>query len=248
MIWLITLWLFFSPTVIHHQKFHPDSLIVWNVGQGQWVTKTTLSSCYHFDAGGERFPMEKIKELCRDKDNELFISHWDLDHIVGLKFLKFWPQICRRNDPIGEASKDKRKLLEHFKFCKKPLGAETEIQKIYPLENDHPSEKVSSNELSAVYIVDHWLLSGDSTEKEEKIWNRRWGKKKIKGFVLGHHGSKTSNSEELIQALPGLRYSVASARWRRYKHPHPKIIKMLSKYRKRILRTEDWGNLHFQIQ
>jgi competence protein ComEC len=45
--------------------------------------------------------------------------------------------------------------------------------------------------------------------------------------------------------MPGLRVAVASARERRYGHPHQETELILRKFRVPLLRTEDWGNIHF---
>ena len=56
-------------------------LIVWNVGQGQWVTLIDRSECWHFDTGGEIAPWDGLIELCATRLNRIFLSHWDKDHI-----------------------------------------------------------------------------------------------------------------------------------------------------------------------
>ena len=38
-------------------------LIVWNVGQGQWVTWVQDKVCLHFDAGGERLVLPRTIAL-----------------------------------------------------------------------------------------------------------------------------------------------------------------------------------------
>lgn len=244
MIFFLTVWILFSPTFLSENKHFSDLFIVWNVGQGQWVTLDTLEVCYHFDLGGEFFPLKKISSLCQHKQNEIYISHWDIDHISALKHISNWPRVCRRLDPLGESSPQKMKWLAQFKICSD--DSKTKIQKIFP---DHQEEKKLpeiSNAQSQVLVVRHWLVPGDSRREEEALWSQRLSLHKITGLVLGHHGSKTSNSDLLIRRLPELRWAIASARWRRYKHPHPSVLMNFKKQKKRVLRTEDWGNFYFQ--
>ena len=37
--------------------------IIWNVGQGQWVTAVEFDRCLHFDFGGEFFQLKEIKNI-----------------------------------------------------------------------------------------------------------------------------------------------------------------------------------------
>lgn len=62
--------------------------IVWNVGQGQWVTIINGHQCLHFDTGGEFFPLKQIDQKCSGLQNYIFLSHGDWDHINGLKYFK----------------------------------------------------------------------------------------------------------------------------------------------------------------
>jgi competence protein ComEC len=59
-------------------------LVVWNVGQGQWVTHISPKSCIHIDMGGEYFP-KVVLDWCKHKNNYVQISHWDWDHYSFLR-------------------------------------------------------------------------------------------------------------------------------------------------------------------
>lgn len=65
-------------------------------------------------------------------------------------------------------------------------------------------------------------------------------------LILGHHGSKSSTSEYLLNNL-SIRQSISSARWKRYHHPHPQVLARLQIKKIPNLRTEDWGHIIFQI-
>jgi len=244
-----------------------NQFVVWNIGQGQWTTQSTLDSCLHIDSGGEFFPITKIKKLCHAKKNFIFISHWDLDHINGIEKIKRWPQVCLYNKVDKTLlSARKLKILSGLKECdskdllqifkNKQSSLNSAIQLIYhPTNEPHPfyysnsnskkSSGKSSNELSNVYVSNQFLIPGDSTSPQEIIWSQKLDKIKIKALVLGHHGSRTSTSETLLQHLPNLQWAVASARWARYKHPHPAVVSRLQRRKIPLLLTEDWGSLHW---
>jgi competence protein ComEC len=91
------------------------------------------------------------------------------------------------------------------------------------------------------------LIPGDSTAPQEKIWSYHGNMQKTGFLLLGHHGSRTSTSEELLSQLPHLKVAIASARFARYGHPHLEVVRRLKKYHVALLKTEDWGNLWFEI-
>ncbi len=241
------LWIFLSPAKIYDSNEFHSYFIVWNVGQGQWTSFVTSDICHHFDLGGEFFPLKKIRKKCYAKNNHLYISHWDSDHMSALRFLKKWPKICRQEDPIGSAKENKLNLLNHFSLCNAINSNSLAVEKIFPLGIEENFLPDISNAKSKVYLVKDWLISGDSRAEEELLWAPRLAKKIVKGFVIGHHGSKTSNSDYLLRQLPALQWAIASSRWRRYKHPHPLVINNFKKHNKKILRTEDWGNFFFEL-
>tara|TARA_B100001248_G_scaffold261746_1_gene254042 strand:- start:47324 stop:47980 length:657 start_codon:yes stop_codon:yes gene_type:complete len=61
--------------------------ILWDVGQGQWLTRVESQRCIHIDVGGESYP-QAVQEVCRWQRHYHWISHWDLDHYRFLQKLR----------------------------------------------------------------------------------------------------------------------------------------------------------------
>lgn len=224
--------------------------IVWNVGQGQWTTLVEAKICRHFDMGGERNPLRRVQVLCRQRENRLLLSHWDWDHVgFALKSHKALPRTCVELSPIGPSSPRKMKILKAYPKCT-VAGAKsapwTPWRELTELENLPPSR--NSNDLSHVlFLRDGLLLPGDSPVAQEKIWSVGKELAQVRILLLGHHGSRTSTSEELLGRLPQLKIAVVSARAARYGHPHAKVLRRLRKFRIPLLKTEDWGHLWFEL-
>lgn len=217
--------------------------IVWNVGQGQWVTVVTPLQCYHFDAGGEFFPWRKIALQCQQKKNFLFLSHWDWDHIGALgkpAMKKYLPDVCLALAPLGRSSPRKMRILSAIQKC-------TATAPLLPVNIWQPAAespfKGSSNGLSSVTQQRGILFPGDSTANEEKIWQDLPWVARTQILILGHHGSTTSTADSLLQRLSRVKMSFSSARWSRYRHPHSRTLARLRTARIANLRTEDWGNI-----
>lgn len=228
----------FSASLIRDPSVHAY-FVVWNVGQGQWTTALTPQECYHFDAGGEFFPWKKILSQCRDKKNLFFLSHWDWDHIGGLSRLRphlKLPDLCIALAPVGTSTKLKRELLSHFPPCSTvPWGKDFRLWT--------PIRGTDSNSKSHVILFHEILIPGDSPIAQEKRWSQLSWVTQGRILILGHHGSKTSTSEQLLSSLPFLKLSIGSARWARYQHPHSFVELRLRKAKVPLLRTEDWGNI-----
>jgi competence protein ComEC len=226
--------------------FH-DIFIIWNVGQGQWLTGNLSDRCEHFDFGGEKFPLNKIKYHCSGKENHLQLSHWDFDHWGGLKrLIKIIPTLCHAPWPPLGLEKKLPGIAHTIPLCKKSL------EPWYRPETNHINKKdLTSNDLSQIFIFQNQILiPGDSTNRMEKIWAANLTNletKQIKVLILGHHGSKTSTSEALLQRLPRLKFAIATARESRYGHPHFVVLNRLRQHRIPILRTEDWGHIGLEL-
>jgi competence protein ComEC len=218
--------------------FFPE-LIVWNVGQGQWVTIVTQDACWHFDMGGEKANWRRIMAICRKRENRVSLSHWDMDHISFVSRARTaLPRICRLNTPLGPAKNKKRRMVERLPECTEPV----------PFHFWEDAAMSTTNGLSRVVQWKGVVMPGDSSRREEKIWIYRLaglGESKI--LVLGHHGSHTSTSRALLERLPKLRMAIASARYSRYGHPHRRVIQDLEDFKIPLLRTEEWGTIHIEL-
>jgi len=215
--------------------------VIWNIGQGQWTTMISKNFCDHYDMGGEIDLSRRILHECEGRQHRLHISHWDWDH-MGLVQNMRWrgASICLWNYPLGPASSRKKRTLEGLPACQ----ALVPYRSIFSGDR---SPKASSNDSSQVVLVAGILIPGDSTKKEERRWALSTQIHFAHGIVLGHHGSRSSTSDYLLDQLPGLQWAVATARRKRYGHPHPEVIQRLRDYKIPLLITEDWGNLVFEL-
>ncbi len=227
---------------------------VWNVGQGLWSTYVTGDTCIHFDMGGEQAPWKAIAAVCGAKFNQVHLTHWDLDHLSFIsrvaRELKF---ICLQTPPMGFANQKKQDLLAKLKMCQPKTVPSQSLPLYRPLLNDKESssdQEHSSNDLSQVYLAGAHapiLIPGDSTTKRERQWLKNLPPQGAWLLVLGHHGSRTSTSPELLSRLKFTRMAIASSRQARYGHPHPEVRDRLKLKGIALLKTEDWGTLRFEV-
>jgi competence protein ComEC len=118
-----------------------------------------------------------------------------------------------------------------------PFGdyAPTEI----PRNNDSLVMKVSFGERS-------FLLTGDAEkEVEYRIVDEQLLRGRVDVLKLGHHGSRTSSTADLLDAARPA-FAIASAGFENlYRHPHPDVLKRLEERGVRVLRTDGGGLIQF---
>lgn len=226
-----------------------DRFYIWNVGQGQWATWVQAQRCLHFDMGGEFSPLKKIKNICQHKDNFLFLSHSDYDHMKYVSWgMRQLPNFCLAALPRESLNAKKRKALQNISVCAK---LPTEVIELHtPTTAD-----MDANSQSRVYIakgrMGAILIPGDSTQSAEKKWipllKQHSRDADVRFLILGHHGSRTSTSNNLLENLPQLQVALCSSRKRRYGHPHAIVSAKIQKRLAPLLITEIWGSLAFDF-
>ncbi len=216
-----------------------SELIVWNVGQGQWATVIDETACWHLDMGGEFAPWQEIMAACRKRPNRVSLSHWDVDHISFVSKARMnLPDICLLNRPEGPGSPHKERTLAPLSRC----------HQLSPFEQWSDPLGKTANGKSWVVLWNGILAPGDSPRIEEKKWIPYFrGFPSVRFLILGHHGSRTSTSKELLESLPKLQLAISSARVRRYGHPHSEVVRELSEAHVPLLRTEEWGTIHIEL-
>ncbi len=230
--WFLGVFILLSAQKI--QKEIPFNFVVWDVGQGAWSTYVDEQQCLHFDMGGEHFPWHQILSLCQNKENQIYLTHEDWDHVNGVFFF----------------SKKVRKLCLYFPRHLQRSG----LQKVSKCVDrhkrvdilSHGTENSDRNSSSVIYLLrGQVLITGDAPRQQEKLWAYRVPRN-LKVLLLGHHGSQTSTSKKLLARIQP-KVAIASARQAKYGHPHPKIKSRLTKKKVPMLRTETFGSIFIKI-
>ena len=242
---LIFLILFFKLGRLENINYE-NLWIVWNIGQGQWVTHVEPEQCIHYDIGGDLGSYKNIQaslnKLCSLKQNRVFLSHWDFDHFSNLASLsQKMLHVCWASRP--PLTRDNISVQRIIALNIPPCAVDWKLSS--EIKNWFPQTGKTSNDFSIVSLEEQFLMPGDSPIKQEKIWSRLMKIHNVRVLILGHHGSRTSTGEELLQQLPRLKLAVASARLSKYGHPHSETLLRLRKNKTPVLKTEDWGSIWF---
>jgi competence protein ComEC len=127
------------------------------------------------------------------------------------------------------------------------LGASTTLTILSPASNPRDWESNASSIVALLrYGETKFLLTGDIGEGTESYLVERFGDElQSEVLKLGHHGSRTSSSENFLQTVSPL-YAVASAgKANDYGHPHPEVVERVEQTGAVLLSTAESGTLMF---
>jgi len=234
----------------------------FDVGQGDAIfIETSQGHQILIDGGPGSAVLEKLGAEMPfwDRTIDLIIlTHPEHDHIAGLiEVLKayeveniLWTGVIRNTAEYKE-----------WKECIKNEGAEIKIaeagQKIkagkvyldilYPFENLEGQKLKNINNTSIiarlVFGQNSFLFTGDIFKSVERKLVDEGVDLSSNVLKVGHHGSKTSNSEEFIQeVLPEIAVIQVGGD-NSYGHPHQETLETLGKYDIRVLRTDLNGDI-----
>ncbi|MCH8741514.1 MBL fold metallo-hydrolase [Patescibacteria group bacterium] len=235
----------------------------FDVGQGDSIfIETPQGHQILIDGGPSSIILEKLAEEMPfwDRTIDLIIlTHPEHDHLAGLlQVLErykvdyiLWTGIVRDTNE----NKEWRKLIEEEGAEIKIVQAGQEIrlgEGIYfdilnPFENLEGKEFKNSNNTSIISLLvfnqNSFLFTGDAYKSVEKKIIGADANLKTDVLKVGHHGSKTSTSEEFIeQILPKIAV-ISVGKSNRYGHPHQETLAILKEYGIRVLRTDEEGDI-----
>ncbi len=111
-----------------------------------------------------------------------------------------------------------------------------------------PTEFKSDNDESVVLFVDtqgrDFLLTGDCEKACEHNLVQIYGDQlKADVYKAGHHGSRTSSSQEFLDQIKPVIAVVSAGKDNKYGHPHPETLEKFKAMGVRVLRTDELGDL-----
>ena len=112
---------------------------------------------------------------------------------------------------------------------------------------DHPNLNNTSVVLKLQYGDVSFLLAGDAEEDAEQAMLASYGVF-LHSTVLktGHHGSITSSSVPLVDAVAPAFAVISVGRWNKFHHPSPEVITRLEMRGATVLRTDQQGAIIFE--
>lgn len=197
----------------------------------------------------------------------LLISHSDSDHINGaieLIKLKYNGVNYVKNIVLPKLTDDlmDEKYKELVKtsvnnginviYATNKLTIEFEdyfIRYVYPNDNIKQGDK---NDMSGVFYLEKdsftMLFTGDISNESEKILKQNNSLKKINVLKVSHHGSKSSSSDDFLNAVRPDISIISCGINNIYGHPGYETIERLKKVKSNIFRTDFQGQITIKVK
>ena len=193
-----------------------------------------------------------LKSLSIKKIDKLIITHGDFDHmgeainlVNNFKVEKVIFNCGEYNDLEKELIKvlDKKKIK--YYSCIKELNIDK--NKFYFLQTEeYDNENDNSNVIYTELEGYKFIFMGDASSTTEKEIMNKYNLPDIDVLKVGHHGSKTSSSDEFIDEM-NPKYSIISVgKNNRYGHPNKEVLDNLKD--SKIYRTDQDGSIMFKIK
>ena len=193
-----------------------------------------------------------LKSRGIDKISYLIITHGDFDHMgeaINLVNNYKVEKVIFNCGPYNDLEKELIKVLDRKKIkyysCIKELNIDK--NKLYFLQTkEYDNENDNSNVIYTEFNGYKFMFMGDASITTEKEILNEYNLPDIDVLKVGHHGSKTSSSEEFINEI-NPKYSIISVgNNNRYGHPNKEVLGKLDK--SKIYRTDQNGSIMFKIK
>lgn len=239
-------------------RLYDTQVSVINVGQGQSILLKNEDEYYLVDCGGgdvdsaaditaNYLLSQGITEL-----DGLILTHYDSDHAgAALQLLSSIP-VRMIYMPDTEDSNGLREKIE--------LSCPEEICLISGMEilnisggqiNLYPAQVTASDNENSMCVLFQSrncaiLITGDRSSAGERKLLQEAQLPKLDILVVGHHGSHTATSHELLQITqPGIAV-ISVEEDNPYGYPHAEVLERLQMYGCQVYRTDQLGTIIFR--
>lgn len=252
--------------VFYLEKHQNLAVTFFDIGQGDAeLIETPGGNQVLIDGGPDKKILSKLGRTLPFWDREidlLILTHPHADHLDGiLEVLKKYDigmviesgvdhsipeyQEWKR---ILEDKKVKVVIAEAGQTIK--LGSGTELRILSPFKNFSNQTVKNVHEATVVARLNHGqnsiLFMGDAEKSLEYQLVFRGENLNSDILKAGHHGSKTSSSEEFLKAVSPEIAVISAGRKNRYGHPHQEVLERLKNLGIYVKRTDTEGDIIFE--
>ena len=235
------------------------SMTVLNVGQGQSIVLRCKGGIYLVDCGGDTD--EKAADIAAEyllsqgifRLDGVVLTHYDSDHYGGISHLLSRVKASSLYMPIpSEEDAQTAADIEHTVDCQVAY-IENDLRIVHNSAEIHifaPPENTTGNESSICVLFQaencDILITGDRNATAERLLLEHTDLPDLEVLVAGHHGSKYSTSERLLEATKPEYVLISAGRDNPYGHPSEELLKRLATYGCDVYCTAELGNIVFK--
>ena len=226
---------------------------VLDVGQGQSILLQSQGRTYLVDCGGDReedtadlIAGTLLSQGIRRLDG-IILTHYDTDHAGALPYLltRLDADLLILPDTVEALTfpADQENVCYVNRDVHLTFG-EAEITIFGPIYNGSSNE----NSLCVLFETENCaiLITGDRSDFGERMLLRSHDLPDVDLLIAGHHGSKYSTSQELLQAVTPETVIISVGADNRYGHPHEELLARLAAFGCTVYRTDLQGTILYR--
>ena len=228
---------------------YSTGITVLDVGQGQCIVLQCKGKTFLVDCGGDSdtrtadIAAQTLLSQGISRLDGLILTHTDADHAGAVE--NFLSRIAADvlilpPVPIETAVSADTELL----FAAENLELSFEGGKI-TVYRGITGEKSNENSLCVLFETENCaiLITGDRGSFGEQMLLRNADMPDVDILIAGHHGSKNSTSEALLQTVRPEIVCISAGRDNPYGHPAPELLNRLEDFGCQIYRTDLQGDI-----
>lgn len=247
------------------ERGRPNVEVVFlDVGQGDGILiKTRYNQQILIDGGANARVLDRLGRHLPffDRDLDLVIgTHPDADHVGGLISVLerygvglFLEPGARHSTEIYETLEKtlaQKQIPRRYAASRQryDLGDNLFLDILYPDRSFVGQDLIDSNESSIVAKltdgkVDYLFTADAPAAVEQKLLADYGDYLRSEVLKVGHHGSRTSSSEEFLDEVAPQAAVIQVGKNNRYGHPHLSVLRRLEARRLPILRNDEQGDI-----
>lgn len=226
---------------------------VVSVGEGQCILLQSRGEAFLIDCGGDLDAKAADAAASALMSQGVFhldglaLTHYDRDHAGAVTNLMSRVKVKEFFLPVME-DKGFLESIEDRNIPKNMISETTVI----PFGTGYitfyqPDSLKSSNEncMCVLFATENCaiLITGDRSRSGEKKLMKQETLPDVDILIAGHHGSKTSASEELLEAVKPEIVIISCGAGNSYGHPAKDLLERLDAFGCRVLRTDTMGTI-----
>ena len=227
---------------------------VFDVGEGQSILVQYAGRCYLIDCGGdsEQIAADTVSHSLLSQGikhlDGIIVTHYDKDHAGGIPNLLTSISVSTLYLPDVKDELGLRNVLSQINCEIEWVSDITKIRYSDMLFTMIPGEhETSDNERSMCILcqIENYdiLVTGDRSTTGEKALLKKVSLPEVDVLVVGHHGSATSTSLELLEKVKPDVAVISVGKGNYFGHPADDLLYRLRLFECSILRTDRDGTI-----
>lgn len=230
---------------------------IFDVGQGDAIYIDGQKYDLVIDGGPTDMVVEKIGAILYPWDrsvNATLLTHPDADHLNGLAHLLSRYRIQNVFDSLQAGTSAEYATYDELSGSRRQaivagdkieLGGGAYVEVVYPkqtFDKNKLSDPNGASIIAVLHVGDHrMLLTGDAGVSQElEILSALTD---IDVLKVGHHGSRTSTSTDLLQVTRPEIAIIPVGKDNDYGHPHTEVVDRLLDYGATVYQTNIHGDI-----